>query len=151
MKAWTCCPHLQEQGKKKPRAPLCQENKGVAGKAPKNSPHVHTFVPKTTPQKCHSQVSSPFPYSGNTGRRLKFCKLQKLGGSLQHNSRTGMDSGDAAQESQAGICWPIRCYPSLQHFWAFLCALGSHPQKEHKSHWRIPCRFCVLQTRHRFF
>lgn len=109
--------------------PLSEKQRG-GGESPKECPGVHTLLPKSTPHRCHSQVSSPFPTQTTLEGDSSFVNsahLQKLGGSLQHVSRTGMDSGDTAQESQAGICWPMLCYPSLQHFWAFLCPLGSHP------------------------
>lgn len=148
MKAWTRCPHLQEQGKKKPRAALCHKNKGVVGKAPKNVLLCTHLYPNPL-HTCHSHASSLLPahetLEGDSSS-VNSAHLQKLGGSLWHISGMGgwMDSGGTAQDSLAGICWPILCCPSLQHFWAFLCALGSHPRKEHKSHWRIPCRSCML-------
>lgn len=124
------------------------EKQRDGGEIPKECPHVHTLVPKFPPQRCHSQVSSPLPTRETSQEGdLSFVKsayLQKLGGSLWHISRTGMDKGGTAQDSQAGICWPILCCPSLEHFWAFLRALGSHPLREHKSYWRVPCRLCML-------
>lgn len=109
--------------------PLSEKRRGGG-----ESPHVHTLVPKSTPHRCHSQVSSPLPtqetWKGDSSF-VNSAQLQKLGGSLWHISRMGgwMDNGGTAQEGQAGICWPILCCPSLQHFWAFLCALGSHHEK----------------------
>lgn len=153
MKAWTCCPHVQRRRQEEGTSTPLSETQRGGGESPKEHPHVHTLVPKSTPHRCHSQATSPLPtqetLEGDSSS-VTSAQLQKLGGSPWHISRTGMDKGGTAQVSQAGICCPMHSCPSLGHFWAFLCALGSHPRKKHKSHWRIPCGFCMLQTQCRF-
>lgn len=106
-----------------------REKQKAGGESPKESSPVHTPVPKSTPHTCHSQVSSALPTQETLEGDSSFVNShrhsqQKLGGSLRHISRTGMDSGDTAQESQAGICWPMLCYPSLQHYRALSMCPG---------------------------
>lgn len=101
-------PSCKNKARRSPSIPL-SETQRSGGESPKEPPHVHTLVPKSTPHRCHSQASSPLPTQERLEGDSSFvtsAHVQKLGGSPWHISRTGMDKGGTAQVSQAGICSP---------------------------------------------
>lgn len=145
MKAWTCCPRARTR-QEEARASLCQKHKGVVGKAPKNL----LMCTHLYPNPLHTDATVRLLLlclPRKPGRRLKVCNFSTLAKAGRKSIAHLQDWDGQGWHSTGEPDWNMLAH---WHFWAFLCALGSHPWKKHKSHWRIPCGFYMLRTQCRF-